>query len=52
MKEVILQFETDKERDDFELWFSEYGQYLYAKETNNSICSVDIDFENHIINIE
>ena len=52
MKELLLKFNTNKERDDFEVWFSECGQYLYAKQTNNFIQSVDIDFENHIINIE
>jgi len=52
MEELLLKFNTNKELNDFEDWFSEYGQYLYAKETNNSIQSVDIDFENHIINIE
>lgn len=52
MEESLLKFNTEEERDDFEFWFSNYGQYLYAKETNNSIQSVDIDFENHIINIE
>ena len=52
MEELLLKFNTIEERDDFTIWFSEYGQYLYAKETNNSIQSVDIDFENHIINVE
>ena len=55
MKELLFKFETEKERNDFEYWFSEYGQYHYYADTANSansIKSVDVDIENHIINIE
>ena len=55
MEELLFKFETEKERNDFEYWFSEYGQYHYYADTANSansIKSVDVDIENHIINIE
>jgi hypothetical protein len=52
MEELLFKFETEKERNDFEYWFSEYGQYYYYADTAKSIKSVDVDIENHIINIE
>ena len=50
-QEILFKFETAEERNQFQTWFSEYGQYSYSDDTGNSIQNVDIDTENHIINV-
>jgi len=51
MNELLFKFETIDELWNFHEWFLEYGQYDYNEKTNNSITSVDSDWDNQIINV-